>query len=215
MYKIPLRKQISTLVINDLTFLRRFLTNPSQIGSITPSSHYLVHDMLSMANWQNVKNVAELGAGTGVLTEEIVKKLRADAKLCVFELDGELRNKIEKSLHLHVYNDARSLPEVVLPGSLDLVISSLPWTTLPQQMTIEILNGILFSLKPNGQFIAYQYSPQMLSCFRKLFKSVKMSFVLPNIPPAFIYNCNFLQNEFYGKKIPDCSKYLLSQGKGA
>lgn len=212
MYKIPLRKQISTLVINDLTFLRRFLTNPSQIGSITPSSHYLVHDMLSMANWQNVKNVAELGAGTGVFTEKIVKKLRADAKLCVFELDGELRNKIEKSLHLHVYNDARSLPEVVLPGSLDLVISSLPWTTLPQQMTIEILNGILFSLKPNGQFIAYQYSPQMLGCFRKLFKSVKMSFVLANIPPAFIYNCNFLQSEFYGK-IPDCSRYLLSQQK--
>lgn len=195
MDKIPLKDQITTVVKNDLTFLHRFILNPAQIGSITPSSHYLVRKMLSTPDWSRVRNVAELGAGTGVLTEELVKRLSSIGKLSVFELDTELREKIEQRLQVHVYTDARQLSDLVSPHSLDLVISSLPWTTLSPDVRLKILRGILMSLKPDGQFVAYQYSLHMLKCFRSLFKSVSVSFVLANLPPAFVYDCDSLRED--------------------
>lgn len=171
-------------------FFRRFITRPRQIGSIMPSSPALVDKMLSFTDWNSAAKIAELGAGTGVVTEEILRRVRRDAVLSVFELDSTLRQEIESSLKITVYPDACDLPRIFGPQSLDLVVSSLPWTTLPKKVSANILHGILTCLKPGGQFIAYQYSRHMRRFFRQLFQSVEISFVLKNIPPAFVYNCN-------------------------
>ena len=177
-----------------LLFLRRFIAQPGQIGSVAPSSHFLVQEMLKLTDWGTVTNVAELGAGTGVVTEALLRKISPNAGLSVFELDRKLREKIENRLKIAVFPDACDLAQVIRPGSLDVVISSLPWTTLPKEVSGKILQGVIACLKPNGQFIAYQYSRQMHRLFCHLFESVRISFVLRNIPPAFVYNCHTPQN---------------------
>lgn len=187
--QIPLRPRW-----NSLFFLRRFIAQPGQIGSVTPSSHFLVQEMLKLTDWRKVTNVAELGAGTGVVTEALLAKISPDASLSVFELDKKLREKIENRLKIAVYPDACDLTQIIKPRSLDVVISSLPWTTLPKEISGRILQGVLTCLKPDGQFIAYQYSRQMLRLFCHLFETVRISFVLRNIPPAFVYDCHTPQN---------------------
>lgn len=181
-------------VWNAILFLRRFIAQPGQIGSVAPSSHFLVQEMLSLTNWPVVTNAAELGAGTGVVTEAILRKISPDACFSVFELDQKLREKIENRLKIAVFPDACDIAQVIRPRSLDVIVSSLPWTTLPKDVSGKILQGVVACLKPSGQFIAYQYSRQMHRLFCHLFESVRISFVLRNIPPAFVYDCCTPQN---------------------
>ena len=68
-----------------LLFLRKFIDEPKKIGSLTPSSRFLANKMLKNLPWKNFSHVAELGAGTGSFTEQIVERKPA---ACRFVFDG-------------------------------------------------------------------------------------------------------------------------------
>jgi phospholipid N-methyltransferase len=195
-YETNLRRRSKKLVsqITDgVIFLKRFLGAPRQVGSVMPSSPYLTKAMVGKIDWNETRYIAELGAGTGVFTRSIVRKLREDGKVLVFEIDPALKALIEAGTPgLPIYGDARDLPqamqELEIP-SLDYVVSSLPFAVLPPRMTAAILDAVEKGLKPGGKLIAYQYSKHMKPYFEKRFESVKISFVLRNVPPAFVYEC--------------------------
>ena len=178
------------------TFLKRFAKEPGRIGSVTPSSKFLTKAMLDRVDWENAKYIAELGAGTGVFTREIVKRARPDAKILVFEIDPALQKMIRDEHPEHegltLHSDAQKLSEAMKDNGickLDFVISSLPFTVLPPKMTVRILNAVLECLKDNGHFVAYQYSSIMKHVLKKKFSHMKTRFVLLNVPPAFVYDC--------------------------
>lgn len=179
-----------------MTFLKRFASSPRRIGSVAPSSKFLTKAMLDRVDWKNARYIAELGAGTGVFTREIVRRARPDAKILVFEIDPALQKMIReehpehKGLTLH--SDAQELYRYMSDNGieqLDFVISSLPFTVLPPKMTVRILNSVLKCLKPDGHFVAYQYSSIMKHVLRKKFSHMKTRFVMFNVPPAFVYDC--------------------------
>ena len=179
-----------------MTFLKRFAQAPGRIGSVTPSSRFLTRAMLDRVDWPNARYIAELGAGTGVFTREIVKRARKDAKILVFEIDPALQKMIrdEHPEHegLSLHSDAQELVRYMNDNGieqLDFVISSLPFTVLPPKMTVRILNAVVRALKPEGHFVAYQYSSIMKHVLRKKFGHMKTRFVLLNVPPAFVYDC--------------------------
>ena len=137
-----------------------------------------------------------LGAGTGVFTREIVKRARPDAKILVFEVDPALQELIraEHPDHpgLKLYGDAQELCSIMRDEGiekLDFVISSLPFTVLPHEMSENILNAVQDALSPEGRFVAYQYSSIMKHTLASRFPSIRTKFVLFNIPPAFVYDC--------------------------
>ena len=178
-------------------FLTRFAGHPSQIGSVTPSSRFLVKCMLDKVDWDNTKCIAELGAGTGVFTREIVKRAKPGTKILVFELDRNLRKMIadenKNYSGLKIFPDAQELNNIIHDeniNELDFIISSLPFTVLQPKVSIKIFNAIQKSLKPSGHFIAYQYSSVIKRYLKKRFKSVNTNFVLLNVPPAFVYDCS-------------------------
>lgn len=195
-YYKKLQKQSRMLrsrVNEGVVFLRRFVGAPRQVGSVMPSSPYLTRAMMDKIEWNDVRFLAELGAGTGVFTKTIIQKLRQDGHLLVFEIDPTLKAVIEAGCpEVTVYGDARELPRIMSGRNirqLDCVVSSLPFAVLPPRMTAAILDAIDDTLKPGGKFIAYQYSKHMRPYFEKRFASVKISFVLRNVPPAFVYEC--------------------------
>ena len=179
-----------------MTFLQRFAKSPRRIGSVAPSSKFLAKAMLERVDWNSARYIAELGAGTGVFTREIVRLARPDAKILVFEIDPALQKMIReehpehKGLTLH--SDAQELYRYMNENGisqLDFVISSLPFTVLPPKMTVKILNAVVKSLKPDGHFVAYQYSSIMKHVLKKKFSHMKTRFVVFNVPPAFVYDC--------------------------
>ena len=96
-----------------MLFIKKFVTEPRTIGSVTPSSPQLVDSMLQNADWAKLSAVAELGAGTGVMTRAIIERKAKECELLVFEIEEELRKNLEDETGLEIYADARTLPEVM------------------------------------------------------------------------------------------------------
>jgi phospholipid N-methyltransferase len=179
-----------------MLFMKKFVKCPRTIGSIAPSSSYLTESILSNVKWGEAKTIVELGAGTGVFTRQIISKMGHDSKLFIFEIEPELRSRLQSEIQMKVYSDATNLQQILeYQGikQIDLVISSLPYTILPREMTDCIIRGIVRSMNTDGTFLAYQYSLQMKARFDKIFKNVKIRFVTLNIPPAFVYECTGLR----------------------
>ena len=199
--KPTLNNYISQKISENFIFFKRFISAPSQIGSVTPSSKYLMYAMLNKVSWNECRTIVELGAGTGVFTGKIAEKMKS-GRLMVFEIDEQLRSMIKtggkynKKLKVTMHSNAEELYAIIGQLGLqkvDCILSSLPFTALPREMTDNILDGIAKCLKPEGSFVAYQYSHLMKKEFEKRFGSIKVSFVLRNIPPAFVYECKFPQ----------------------
>lgn len=175
-----------------MLFIKKFVTEPRTIGSVTPSSPQLVDSMLQNADWAKLGAVAELGAGTGVMTRAIIERKAKGCELLIFEIEEELRKNLEDETGLEIYADARTLPEVMKTRGIEkagLIVSSLPFTVLPRDVTKSVMEGVTRSLAPDGSFVAFQYSLHMKGTLEKLFDKVDVRFVMMNIPPAFVYEC--------------------------
>lgn len=178
------------------TLLRRFLAAPRTIGSVAPSSQALTESMLQNVDWGKVKTIVELGAGTGVFTRAIIAKAAPEAHIFIFEIDGELRDKLEKETGRTIYSNASYMREALTNegiDKIDLIVSSIPYAVLPPKTTESIMQALQGSIDESGTFVAFQYSLQMKKTFQQIFTDVKTRFVALNIPPAFVYECKGLR----------------------
>jgi phospholipid N-methyltransferase len=175
-------------------FFRSFLANPRQVGAILPTSRRAVRDMLDMANFGQARCVVELGAGTGVYTEEILKRLRPDARFLAFELDPELVATLSERCddpRLQVINDSAENVENYLNGSkVDIIVSGLPFTSLPGPVKQNIFKQITRVLAPGGVMVAIQYSTMVQRDLDRTFASVRRRLSPFNVPPAFLFACS-------------------------
>ena len=192
--KVASRRKPGSHIGEGMVFLKRFFRAPRQVGSVAPSSCFLTRAMLDCVDWENALSVAELGAGTGVFTREVVKRARPDAKVLVFEVDPALQAMIRREHpDLKLYGDAQALLSIMKDEGiekLDFVISSLPFTVLPREVGTNILNAVQDALRPEGRFVAYQYSNIMRPMLNARFSQVRRKFVPLNIPPAFVFDCS-------------------------
>lgn len=185
-----------------ILFLRRFVSQPSLVGSVIPSSRFLCKRMMDAVSWDKARVIVELGPGTGVFTKDILQKMRPDSRFFVIERDDEFQEILRSRFPgLIVGDEAQKLPYYVEEQGLpkvDAIVSSLPFAVFPEELRNEILQGILNSLAPDGVFVTYQYSLQMKPMLNQLFDQVEVGFTPFNIPPAFIYTCrnNANPNDF-------------------
>ena len=174
-------------------FFKRFLFSPGTIGSITPSSSFLTEKMVKPSEVCVCRNIIELGAGTGVFTKSLMKLKSSACKLYLFEKDAKLASVLQNKFpDVKLFSDAAKITELRKKGEIgqvDLIISGLPFTSLPGKIRNEILAGVFDVLKPGGKFITFQYSLHMLKELEKTYDLINVEFVLLNIPPAFIYRC--------------------------
>jgi phospholipid N-methyltransferase len=177
-------------------FARNFFKYPAMLGSLIPSSRYLVNDVLSQVDWARARIIVEYGPGVGTLTQEMLRRMRPDAILVAIELNQEfvefLHHEITDS-RLHVVrasaNDApRVLSEMGL-GKADYVISGIPYSIMPEPLRREICERTCTLLQPNGAHLVYQFTKAVLPHLKCSFRSVEQDFQPFNILPARIYYC--------------------------
>lgn len=196
------------LTVHDkIRFFYSFLQSPKRIGSIVPSSSYLAKEMFQSIDFSRIKSIVELGAGTGVFTKIIANKLQQSAHGLVFEQDDAMRNKLESQYsNLKFYANAIDLPAVVQTleeKAVDVVICSLPFANFSREIRVQIAHDIYKSLKPDGLLVAFQYSKQMKQIFESLFPKVSITFVPFNLPPAFVFNCNKINQSFTNNAVEE------------
>jgi len=178
------------------TFLKAFWKNPRQTGSVIQSSPFLVRQMVRPVDFRKAKIIVEFGAGTGVVTEKILKNMSPDATLLCFEVNKDLCRKLRNRLRdprLRVISDGAEKLERYLkrnkPEAVDYVISGLPLVVLPKEIGEGVLVQINKHLKKGGKFIQFQYSLTSRKRFKRTFSKMEIYFTLLNIPPAFVYVC--------------------------
>jgi phospholipid N-methyltransferase len=177
-----------------LRFLRAFAASPRTVGAVLPTSRRAVRDMLDMADVPGAALVVELGAGTGVYTEQVLARLRPDARLIALEIDPDLVRLLSERFDdprvTVACDSAENLLEHVAPGTADVLVSGLPFTSLPAPVRSRILEAMPRALAPYGTALVLQYSPLVQSELHRLFASVHRRISLLNVPPAFLFACS-------------------------
>lgn len=173
------------------------IKNHKTTGAFSPSSVFLAKRMINHIDFDTARVIVEFGPGNGVITKQILKKMHKDAVLICFEVNDAFYNHISKikDTRLKLVNKSAENVQDYLKSlnyvAADCIISSLPLSVLPSQLTSNILYKAKNTLKPNGVFIQYQYTTSFHKDFKLLFgnKNVFLAFEILNIPPAFIYKC--------------------------
>ena len=62
-------------------FFRNFFRHPRMLGSIIPSSRFLIKQLLEPIDWDKARVIVEYGPGGGGSTAEILRRMRPDARL--------------------------------------------------------------------------------------------------------------------------------------
>jgi phospholipid N-methyltransferase len=175
-----------------LIFIVSFFKDWRRTGSLVPSSWFLAKRLVRPVDFAKAKVIVELGAGTGAITRMILKKMRPDARLYVFETNTEFcaRLKRIKDGRLVIINDSATEIDKYLSGErAHHVVSSLPIANFSPELTGLILESIYQNLEKGGGFTQFQYATGSYDKVRHFFKDIKIGFTLLNIPPAFIYEC--------------------------
>ncbi|UHA74818.1 class I SAM-dependent methyltransferase [Paenibacillus sp. 481] len=174
-------------------FFYKFIRTPHLIGSLIPSSQALALRMMEPVNWHTLETIAELGAGTGVFTKHVMQYKRAESTFLIFEQDTDMRKRLlQQYPHAVMGEHAEHLLSAMQQygiSTLDVVISGLPFAIFSSKLIDDILDQVEQALKPDGLFIAFQYSVHMRKRLAQKFDIDHIRFVLPNIPPAFVYVC--------------------------
>lgn len=180
-----------------VAFFKEAIKNFKTTGTIMPSSKFLIKRMLKEIDFKKINVLVEFGAGNGIITKSILKKMHKDAVLFCFEINPEFYKhlKLINDNRLIVVNQSAQEVKNVLNkhniASVDCIISSLPLTMLPAEISKSILHISKNLLKNESVFIQYQYSINFFKIFKQVFgkNNVFLAFELMNIPPAFIYKC--------------------------
>ena len=181
-----------------LRFIRQWLKNPRQTGSVTPSGPELAAAMLAELP-SNTRRVIELGGGTGAITHALVDHGIAGTHLLVLELNQQLHDHLRLQFpnELLVQGDARELARLAADagflgdGLADAVVSGLGLLSMDRSTATRILESAFACLRPDGRFIQFTYgptSPVMESVLASMGLSMRRGeFVLRNVPPATVW----------------------------
>jgi len=179
-----------------LFFVRNFLKHPRMVGSVIPSSRFLIERMLSKVDWPNTELVLEYGPGVGIFTKAILKRLRPDATLLAIETNPEFVQFVETWVRdprlLLVHGSAAHADAMLAANHLpaaNYIISCLPYAAMSPEDRDAILRTAHRVLRPGGAFISYHYTPAMLESLHSIFGSIRRDFEPLNIPPAWLFYC--------------------------
>ncbi len=178
-------------------FARNFFRHPRMLGSIIPSSPFLVRRLIERIDWENTRVVVEYGPGVGTITRELLRRMPPESTLVVLETNQDFVDFLEQSLpdpRLQVVKGSAEtvqaeLERLGLPPA-DYVLAGIPFSTMPAESRESILKGSLDALAPQGSMLIYQFSSRVLPDLRRVFSEVECDFELLNILPAKLYYCH-------------------------
>jgi phospholipid N-methyltransferase len=176
-----------------LLFAGNFIRHPYMLGSIIPSSRFLVNQVLEPIDWERARVIVEYGPGVGTITGEILRRMHSDAQLIAIETNKAFVRFLQSSLpdpRLQVVHN--SAAEVLRRLGLPLasyIISGIPLGSMPERVRADIVGKSRAALEPGGAFLVYQFTSRVLPVLQRTFGDVRRGFERRNLPPAQLFVC--------------------------
>lgn len=188
-------KRIKNSIKESAVFLKSAVANPKQVAYVFPSSPWLVKKVAKVAKLDRAKRIIELGPGTGGTTRAILNQMSENAELVSVEINPKFIDHINKTINdkrLTVSDKgAQNLAEIINDQGwedVDVIISGIPFTTLPKGLDLAIMDSIHETLRPNGMFLAYQLRDHVSKLAEPLFGPYTFKMIeYKNLPPMRIY----------------------------
>jgi phospholipid N-methyltransferase len=167
-----------------LLFFRNFFRHPRMLGSIIPSSRFLIKQLLEPIDW------------VGGITAEILRRMRPDARLIAIEMNPEFvsflrRNLVDERFQV-VEASAADVKEIMQRfghTKADYIISGIPLGSMPVSVREPILRHTCEALAAGGSFLVFQFTTRVLPDLNRVFRYVKRKFEPLNILPAHLFFC--------------------------
>jgi phospholipid N-methyltransferase len=179
-----------------LLFARNFFRHPRMLGSIVPSSRFLIKQLLEPINFGRARIIVEYGPGVGGITTELLRHMRADGTLIAIETNPDFVRHLQETLsdkRLRVVEGSAAQVDEIL-GRLglpraDYIISGIPFSTIAAPVREQILRKTHDVLEPRGAFLVYQFSTRVLQDLERVFGCVGRRFQPWNVLPAHLFIC--------------------------
>lgn len=175
-------------------FLREYLSAPGTIGAVAPSSRHLAASMTSSVDFDKARCIVEYGAGTGVFTREVAAGKKQDTTYIVIEQNDRFYEILKKQFHgipgmVLIHGDAGNVCGFLREQRFqyaDYIISGLPFTSLPRQVSHRILAQTQKAIGMEGVFTTFQYTLLRKTFLENYFNIRRITRVWRNLPPAYV-----------------------------
>ncbi len=181
-----------TEVRNTSLFLRRWLANPLQMGSVIPSSPVLCRKIAALVERAPDEVVVELGAGTGVISRAMLNAGVPPEKLVVVEIVRDMAEHLRSVLpgvnviQGDAFDLARALPKA-MHGKVGTAICGIPLVMLPLEQQQRFVDAVE-AAAPGKGFLLLTYCITSPLPYRKLGLTARREAWTPlNLPPASVW----------------------------
>ena len=192
----PAKTPAYSPIARGLLFAANFLRHPHMLGSILPSSRFLVDQVLAPIDWERARVIVEYGPGVGTLTDEILRRMHPEARLIAIEMNQSFVRFLSRSFQdprLHVEHTSAADVRLVLQklgcARASYIISGIPLGSMPDPVRSNIAVTSRDALEPGGEFVVYQFTRRVLPVLQRTFRQVRQSVERRNLPPAKLFVC--------------------------
>jgi phosphatidylethanolamine/phosphatidyl-N-methylethanolamine N-methyltransferase len=189
----PIAKAAETLA-----FLGRFATEGTKVGALFPSSRELAEAMLEGIAFEAGDIIVEYGPGTGAFTELILERLPEGARYLGIERDPHFHGHLVErfpgvDFHKGSAEEIRELLDNRGWSNPRLILSGLPFASMPHDIQELILTATRDVLHDEGEFRTFTYPICWYLSGSMRFRKValnhfgehrKSKTINKNIPPA-------------------------------
>lgn len=168
-----------------------YLRNYSVSGTIISTSTTAIKRLTKEIVVSQRQIIVELGGGTGKVTRLILKRMNPEGMLYCFEIQSHLiteLRKIKDPRLVIIEDSAVNILKYLAPGSVDIIISTLPLSFIDHPIRATILKCCYLALKTNGilRQLSFLFFP---AYFKAIFNKVKIEWQIIDMPPAILYYC--------------------------
>ena len=150
--------------------------------------------MMEPIQFDRADCIVEYGPGTGSFTRKLLKYRKEGTKLILIENNPVFYDRLKKEFGMQkevvmILGSAENVNGYLAQYGIktaDYIVSGLPFTSLPKDISEKILLATQRAIGTKGRFLTFQYSLVKRKFFEKYFTIAGCLLELKNIPPAYV-----------------------------